>query len=53
MKSEVNRLSGGMSAHETRHEMDYSSVLRLECLDVKGNLYLAQTIYYVTQKWAF
>lgn len=45
MKSEVNRLSGGMSALETRHEMDYRNVLlKLECLNMKGNLYLAPAL---------
>lgn len=32
----------GMSAHETRHEMDYRNVpVKPECLDVEGELYLA------------
>ena len=39
----------GMSAHETRHEMDYRNVfLKLECFDVQGNLYLAPALPHMT-----
>lgn len=44
MKSEeksAGYVSGtGMSAHETRHEMDYRNVpLKLDYLNMQGNLY--------------
>lgn len=39
----------GMSAHETRREMDYRNViLKLERLDAHGNLYLAPALPHMT-----
>lgn len=38
-----------MSAHEMRHEMDYRNVsLRLQCLNIHGNLYLAPASPHMT-----
>lgn len=51
----------GMSAHETRHEMDYGNVLlKPECLDMQGRPIFSpgfttydSYIYYLTQKLGF
>lgn len=53
MKSEeksAGYFSGvGMSAYETRHEMDYrNALLKLECLNMQGNLYLAPALPHMT-----